>query len=83
MIGVNSSWGSAGDGLCHDVLSIDLLRPAWSQANNIMCVTVLWAVATRPLQFFWLGLDHDSLPSARHVSLKVSAMLIARRYHVV
>lgn len=84
MIGADSSWGSAGDGLCHGVIvNIDLLMPAWSQANNITGVTVLWAVVGRPLPFFWLVLDRDSLPGARYACLEVSAMLIARRYHVV
>lgn len=83
MIGADSSWESASDGLCHGVVSIDLLMPAWSQANNITGVTVLWAVVGRPLPFFWLVLDVDSVPGARYACLEVSAMLTARRYHVV
>lgn len=67
MIEAKSSWGSAGDGLCHGVVSHDLLMPAWSQANNIVGVTVLWAVVARPLSLiFWAGLDRDSLPGARN-----------------
>lgn len=83
MIGAGPSLGSAGDGLCHGVVSNDLLMPAWSQANNIMGVTVLWAVVSRPLAFFWVRLDRDSLPGAKCAYLEMSAMLIGRRYHMV